>query len=75
MKERDEEIFYDKIKKALDSSLKIHLRLRDASWRNGYVLKTFADFFMFKDDFNEEEPIFYIELKNVKPCVEEKKGG
>lgn len=61
---------------AYSKQIKIHLVLKNGSWRNGYVTKTYPDFFYFQDYRNEEETFFYIQIKNVEPFIEPgKKGG
>lgn len=52
---------------AFSKQLKIHLVLKDNSWRNGFVTKVFGDTFDFKDSQNSEESFFYVEVKAVEP--------
>jgi hypothetical protein len=52
--------------------LKIHLSLKDKTWRNGIVIDIKPDFFMFLDEVSGEEPIFFLELHNVEPYTEDK---
>ena len=42
--------------------IKIHLILKDTSWRNGFVKELSGDFFMFEDPVNGLEPIFYLQV-------------
>jgi len=66
----------EKIRLAKENHTKIHLILRDKTWRNGYVKEISGDFFIFEDDVNGNEPIFFLELSKVEPYIEpEKKGG
>ncbi len=74
MKNEDMKINEEKINKAFNSNLKIHIDLRDGSWRNGYIKEISADFFMFEDMVNGEEPIFFLELKKVEPYLNKKEG-
>lgn len=57
---------------AFKSQLMVHIVLQDGIWRNGYVKEVQADYFLFKDRERPIEPYFYIELKDVKPFMEEK---
>lgn len=59
-----------KIISGYNSALKLHLTLKDRSFRNGYVQSVTPDFFTFFDDLNGKEPIFFLELYNVEPCME-----
>ena len=58
---------------AFKSQLKVHIGLVDKTFRNGFIKEMSADFFMFSDGDRKEEPIFYIEVYDVKPYVEEGK--
>ncbi len=55
---------------ALDSKLKLHIKLTDGQWRNGYVVKVETDFFIFNDMLNGDEPTFFLQLEKVEPFVE-----
>ena len=55
---------------ALTKNLKVHLVLKDKSWRNGFVKEISADFFIFEDLINGREPIFFLELIKVEPYME-----
>lgn len=57
----------EKIYEAFSKNVKVHLKLKDRSFRNGMVVETHADFFIFMDEINGEEPFFYIELRDVNP--------
>ena len=70
-----ENINYEKIKKAFDNSIKLHLNLANNSWRNGFVKELKEDFFLFTDDVNNTEPIFFIEIKSVKPFMQDEKDN
>ena len=63
----------EKIKEAYYKSIKLHLVLKNKDWRNGYVKELSADFFVFRDDVNGEQPIFFLELHKVEPYLKEKK--
>jgi len=63
----------EKILLSFQNKIKVHLTLRDNSFRNGFVKELKAGFFMFEDRENGVEPIFYLELKNVKPYMEDGK--
>jgi len=60
----------EKVIKAFESNLKLHIKLKNSSWRNGFVKSIEADFFIFEDNMNGEEPFFWIELLKVDPCLE-----
>ena len=71
-----QELNEEKINSALLNSTKLHLSLKDRSFRNGYVLEIKKDFFIFCDEINGKEPIFFLELRNVEPYIEDiKKRG
>jgi len=61
------------LNEAKNNSTKLHIVLTDSSWRNGFVKKVKADFFVFEDMINGEEPIFFLQLKKVEPYMQE--GG
>jgi len=63
----------DKILISLKNNLKVHIILKDNSWRNGYVIETSPDFFMFEDKENGIEPIFFLDLEKVEPYSEGKR--
>jgi len=63
----------EKILTAFSGKIKLHISLKDGSWRNGFVFETSADFFIFEDNVNGKESIFFLELKEVHPYLEE--GG
>jgi len=65
----------EKINEAFKNSTKIHITLKDRTWRNGYVKEIRCDFFIFEDDKNGEEPIFFLELVKVEPYIQAKKEG
>lgn len=61
------------VKLAFSKQIKIHIILKDKTWRNGFVKEVLNDFFMFEDFENGIEPFFYIQLERVEPFMEEKK--
>ena len=63
----------EKISRARFSELKVHLTLRDGSYRNGFVKNIYDDYFLFYDDVNGNEPIFFLELRNVEPYTKKEK--
>ncbi len=73
MKDEIRKLNEEKIKEAKENSTKLHLILKDKTWRNGYVKEIKADFFIFEDSINGQEPIFFLELNKVEPYI--KKGG
>jgi hypothetical protein len=58
------------IRLAHSKKIKIHLSLKDRTWRNGYVVNVYPDFFEFQDVINSEETFFYLQLLNVEPFRE-----
>ena len=67
--ERTLKINKEKLILAQAKKMKLHITLRDSSWRNGFVIDLNSDFFMFDDTHNGKEPIFYIEVSKVDPYV------
>ena len=63
----------EKILLSFQKAIKLHLLLKNGDWRNGYVKELSSDFFVFTDDVNGSEPIFFMELKKVEPYLEEGK--
>jgi hypothetical protein len=62
----------EKILLAYNSKLRLHIKKKNKDWRNGYVREIQADFFLFEDDQNGIEPIFWIELLKVDPYINER---
>lgn len=62
----------EKIYSAFRNKIKLHLSLQDRTWRNGIVKQVLATWFMFEDEKNGEEPIFFIELRKVEPFMEDR---
>lgn len=70
---RDENINNEQlIRLAYSRQIKVHLILKDGTWRNGFVMQVTADFFNFKDAENDEEPFFYIQVADVQPFTKPK---
>lgn len=69
----NQEVNEQKLLKAFNSNLKLHIVLKDKTWRNGFVKELKADFFLFEDKINGIEPIFFLELLKVEPYLEELK--
>lgn len=63
------------VRLAFSKQIKVHLILKNGSWRNGFVTEIFPDSFKFKDTENDEEPFFYIQLIDVQPFTEPKGVG
>jgi len=59
-----------KINSAFVNGTKLHLSLKDRTFRNGFVQEIKIDFFVFRDEINGIEPIFFLELYNVEPTME-----
>ena len=65
---RDESINNEQlIRLTYSKQIKVHLILKDGTWRNGFVTNPEEDFFYFKDTENDEEPFFYIQVADVQP--------
>lgn len=62
----------EKIYSAFRNKIKLHLSLQDRSWRNGIVKEVLGSWFMFEDEENGEEPIFFLELRKVEPFLEDR---
>jgi hypothetical protein len=62
-----------KINDSFRSKTKLHLVLKDKSWRNGFVTEISALFFMFNDNVNGIRPIWYSEIHRVDPYMKEAK--
>ncbi len=60
----------EKIYLAHSKKLKVHIILKDKTWRNGFVKKIKPDFFIFIDEVNGEEPLFFLEVHDVQPYME-----
>lgn len=60
-----------KILVAFNQQIKIHIVLKDKSWRNGFVKELKADFFMFNDSEDGFEPLFFLDVFKVEPFMEE----
>jgi len=69
----NEELMKEKISFAFKKKIKAHIILKDKTWRNGFVKDISADFFIFEDDINGKEAIFFLELVNVEPFMEDEK--
>lgn len=57
---------------AYKSQLKIHVGLVDKTFVNGIIKEMSADFFIITEPDGKETPVFYIEIYDVKPYMEEK---
>ena len=73
MKNEINEINEAIIKTSQKNSTKIHLVLKDGSWRNGIVISANDSFFTFSDKINGNEDLFYIQVKSVSPYREVEK--
>ena len=60
------------VRLAFSKQIKVHLILKNGTWRNGFVTKLDVDFFYFKDTENAEEPFFYIQVVDVQPFTKPK---
>ena len=62
------------IKEELQESFKlkqkIHLKLKDGSWRNGKVIRIENNYFVFKDFKNKEEGFFFLEIIKISPYIQ-----
>ena len=60
----------EKINSAFINTTKLHIVLKDKFWRNGFVVEQSADFFIFDDVIQGQEPIFFLEVAKVEPYFE-----
>lgn len=58
------------VRLACSKQIKVHLILKDKTWRNGFVKEVLGDVFMFEDIENGIEPFFYIQVGDVQPFME-----
>jgi len=72
MKNEIRKLNEEKIKEAFKNSTKIHITLKNETWRNGYVKDIKTDFFIFEDIVNGIEPIFFLDLEKVEPYIDPK---
>lgn len=72
MKNDELKLIKTKIQKSFEDNLKIHIGLKDKTWRNGYVKRIKKHFFEFYDGKNGYENFFYVEVFNVEPFMKEK---
>ncbi len=59
-----------KVLTAFENTTQVHLKLFDKTFRNGYVQDVRADFFIFEDNKNGLEPIWFLEVMDVEPYIE-----
>ena len=56
-----------------DNQIKVHITFKDDSWKNGAIIEmTSADFFMFSDVYEGDQPIFYLQIKEIAPYINRK---
>lgn len=60
----------EKISEAFNKNIKLHIVLRNNSWRNGFVKEITPSYFIFNDFENGPEPIFFLEVYKVEPFTE-----
>jgi hypothetical protein len=65
MKNNDNELNETIIKESQINSRKLHLVLKDRTYRNGYVISFTDSSFIFEDDRNGKEQIFFLDLYKV----------
>ena len=58
------------IRLAFSKGIKIHITLKDGTWRNGFVRDVQGDVFDLEDKENGVEAFFYIQLDKVEPYLE-----
>ena len=61
----------EKILFSFENKLKVHITLKNKSWRNGIVKSMHAGYFLFHDEVNGEEAIFFLEVKKICPYFKE----
>lgn len=70
MKYENNEINEKIIRDSYKDNTKLHLKLYNNSWRNGYIADVHDSFFTIIDKINGVENIFFAEVKEVKPYIE-----
>ena len=68
-------IIKEKINIFFKDSKQIHISLKAGFFRNGFVKEVNALFLIFKDRQLGDIPIFYSEINDVEPYLEERKDG
>jgi hypothetical protein len=54
-----------------DNQIKVHITFKDESWKNGLITEiTSADFFMLKEVFEGDQPIFFLQIKDIAPYIQ-----
>ena len=71
----NEKINEQLIRLAFSKNIRIHISLKDGTWRNGFVKEILGDTFELEDRENGIEPFFYIQLMNVEPFTEVREKG
>jgi hypothetical protein len=71
--DKDNDLFYEKIKVYSEKSIPIHITLQNDSWLNGFVKEVKTDFFMLEEFKNGLMPVFFSELKFIETYTKEKK--
>lgn len=66
MKNNDNDLNEELIKESQINSRKLHLVLKDRTYRNGYVKSFSESIFIFIDDRNGSEEISFLDLYKVK---------
>lgn len=61
----------EKINSAFNNKTKVHITLRNKSWRNGIITYIGADFFIIEDMINGQDPIFFLDLDKIEPFKED----
>lgn len=46
----------------LEQNTPAHIVLNDDSWYNGYIVKTYDDYFIFLDRIKGEIPVFFVDV-------------
>ena len=70
------ELIKEKLNEAFNSNTKLHLKLKNNTWRNGFIISIRTNFFIFKDDQNEEEEsFFFLEVVDLNPYIKKEESG
>jgi len=44
----------------------VHVKYRRGFWKRGYITKVSSDFFILKENFDGNIPVFFLELKDIE---------
>jgi hypothetical protein len=54
-----------------DNQIKVHITFKDDRWKNGFITEiTSADFFMLHEVFEGDQPVFFLQIKEIAPYIQ-----